>query len=138
MGLCQDMAAKYFADDYDTAQAVCMAESGGNPSAVGDGGDSIGLWQIDTAFHPDADPGQLTNPDYNAQYARKLYDQQGWHPWSTYNSGAYQRWLTGTSGGSASNNTDAPAAAPAAPSAADLSGAAILAGFLFVLLLVTA
>lgn len=88
------MTAKY---DWDKAIAygVCMAESGGNPKAFGDGNTaypSIGLMQIRTL------PGrpskeQLEDPEFNVQYAYNMWKGQGWRPWSAYTNGAYKKYL---------------------------------------------
>ena len=78
-----------------------MAESGGNPDAVGDValGGSIGLWQIYTVAHPEYDAQRLTDPPYNAQAAYAISSSgTNWTPWSTYNSGAYEKYYTGPAG----------------------------------------
>jgi hypothetical protein len=67
------------------AAAIALAESGGNPDAVGDNGDSIGLWQIDTYYHPSYSKSALTNPATNAAAAIAISGNGGnWTPWSTY------------------------------------------------------
>lgn len=91
----------------DTAIAVCLAESGGNPSAKNASGAS-GLWQIMMPLHADmvkeaavavkADGGvkgtlDVFNPAVNTRVAGKLYAAKGWQPWSAYNSGAYKKHL---------------------------------------------
>jgi hypothetical protein len=91
-----------------TAAAIAMAESGGVPNALGDSGDSVGLWQVDTAFHPGLSKVDLTNPNFNAQQAINISGNGGnWTPWSTYCSsgngvncvnpggGAYRKYLGG-------------------------------------------
>ena len=52
--------------DPSLALAVAQQESGFNPSAVGDGGKSFGLFQIHQPSHPDYKGG--TNPEANARY----------------------------------------------------------------------
>ena len=52
--------------DPSLALAVAQQESGFNPSAVGDGGNSFGLFQIHQPSHPDYKGG--TNPEANARY----------------------------------------------------------------------
>jgi hypothetical protein len=50
---------------------IAMTESGGNPSApptISSKEKSIGLFQINTLAHPDANSSQLYNPVYNAEY----------------------------------------------------------------------
>ena len=54
--------------------AVALAESSGNPAAVGDmnipnvaaAGGSVGLWQINKAAHPEFAGQDLTDPQINA------------------------------------------------------------------------
>ena len=52
--------------DPSLALAVAQQESGFNPNAVGDGGNSFGLFQIHQPSHPDYKGG--TNPEANARY----------------------------------------------------------------------
>lgn len=84
-------AAAGFSDaDLTIAVAVAMAESSGDPNAVGDGGTSYGLWQIHWTVHPDTyqtDPKELFDPQTNANAAYTVFLQQGWNAWSTYGSG---------------------------------------------------
>jgi hypothetical protein len=85
-------------DQIATAVAVAMAESGGNPEAVGDQsiGGSIGLWQIYTVAHPDlAARFNLRDPFQNAQAAFIVWQNAGgsWTPWATYNTEAYRQYL---------------------------------------------
>lgn len=76
----------------DTAMAICEAESSGNPSAVSnaninpDGIPDYGLMQL----HGVA----ILDPAANIAYAYyHKYLTQGWGAWSTYNSGAYYKYL---------------------------------------------
>ena len=91
----------------DTAVAVAMAESGGHPMAhntnVGTGDNSYGLFQINmlgslgparlAEYHLSSND-QLFDPLTNAKVAYRM-SQGGtnWTPWSTYKSGAYERYL---------------------------------------------
>lgn len=96
--------AGFEGDDLTTAVAIAMAESNvpatnpatGNTEAIGDSGDSIGLWQIDTRFHPEFDRNKLTDPQYNAEAAFDIYTKArgSFQPWSTYNSGKYFAFLS--------------------------------------------
>jgi hypothetical protein len=90
------LAASVGFPDPELAAAVAMAESGGNPFAVGDGGTSFGLWQIHAPVHPEFDTTQLMVASYNA-HAALLISKSGtdWTPWSTYNSGAYKQYMGG-------------------------------------------
>lgn len=87
--------------DWDTtiAKAVCLAESGNNPNAVGDlsviGGiyaPSYGLMQI-RALVGRPDKEQLLNPEFNMQYAYELWSRQGFKPWSAFNNNKYKKYL---------------------------------------------
>ena len=75
------------------ASCIIRRESGGNPNAVSATGD-YGLFQINRAAHA-ANFYRLyhkqfttyaLHTDYNARYARYLYDVAGWSPW---NNGRY-------------------------------------------------
>jgi Transglycosylase SLT domain len=79
--------AHWFPDVYDQAVRVARCESGMNPNAVSSGGGNHGLFQINSV-HRDAFTsvtGQpwssIYDPYYNSQYARHLYNRQGWSPW---------------------------------------------------------
>jgi hypothetical protein len=91
--------AGFSGDDLNTAVAIAMAESSGNPSAVGDlnitPGGSIGLWQVNLKAHPEYTAAQLTDPQTNANAAFAIYSAAGsaFTPWSTYNSGVYKQYL---------------------------------------------
>lgn len=90
-------------DSAVTAAAIALAESGGNPQAVGDQtlGGSYGLWQVFIPAHPEYNAQSLFDPTYNAKAALAISKGGAtFTPWSTYNSGAYKKYL---------------AAAPAAP-----------------------
>lgn len=98
------------------AAAIALAESSGNPSAVGPsyGGDagSIGLWQIQSGQHPQWSVDSLKDPMTNAQAAVAIYNDSGsFQPWSTFTNGAYQQFYqpnvapTAPSGGTANNTS---------------------------------
>ena len=78
--------AGFTGDDLTTAVAIAIAESGGDPNAVGDGGTSIGLWQIHYTVHPEFDETKLTDPAYNAGAAFSIYSarNRNFGAWSTY------------------------------------------------------
>lgn len=82
-------AAGFQGQDLITAVAIALAESGGDPQAVGDQGTSYGLWQIHYTVHPEllngADPSTLFDPQTNANAAYALYSRRGgFGDWSTY------------------------------------------------------
>lgn len=99
--------AGFTGDDVNTAAAIALAESSGNPAAVGDlnltPGGSIGLWQINLKAHPEYTAAQLTDPATNAAAAFSVYQAAGgFGPWSTFNNGAYQAYLPTASGADSS------------------------------------
>lgn len=83
--------------DPDTAAAIAMAESGGNPLAQGDPpgpanatpngtSTSFGLWQVHVPAHPEYDPQSLLDPNYNAKAALAISSGGTvWKWWSTFN-----------------------------------------------------
>lgn len=78
------------------AAAVAMAESGGDPFALGDAGQSFGLWQVNLPAHPEwrGREQELFDPMTNARAALAISrGGVSWHPWSTFNSGAYRKYL---------------------------------------------
>ncbi len=86
--------------DLDIAVAIALAESHGNPNAVGDLdlGRSIGLWQINLAAHPEYLEEQLYDPQTNANAAFAIYQAAGnsFSPWTTFQTGAYQQFQPGS------------------------------------------
>ena len=95
----RDLAASTGFSDPDTAAAIAMAESSGNPDAVGDLSitppyGSVGLWQINVKAHPQYDPQSLHDPNYNAQAALAVSSGgTNFRPWTTYNTGAYLKYM---------------------------------------------
>lgn len=102
----RDLAVAHNFPEPDLAAAVAMAESEGNPGARGDltVGISLGLWQVNLRWHPewrdetdlDGSKGthKLYDPDTNAAAALAIsHGGTYWKPWSTYNSGAYKRFM---------------------------------------------
>jgi hypothetical protein len=79
-----------------TAEQVAMAESGGNTTAFNadsNGTTDNGLFQINSS-HGDAD---LDDPSVNTQDAIAISDNgNDWYPWSTYESGAYASYCSGS------------------------------------------
>jgi hypothetical protein len=85
----------------NTAVAIALAESSGNPTVVGDTnitpGGSVGLWQINLAAHPQYTAAELQDPQANADAAYAVYQQSGgFTPWTTFNTGAYVASLPST------------------------------------------
>lgn len=90
-------AAGFAGNDLITAVSVALAESAGNPEALGDigiGQGSFGLWQINSYYHPEYGPDftVLYDPQTNANAAYAIYSASGrtFKAWSTFNSGRYQ------------------------------------------------
>ena len=99
------LAASVGFPDPDTAAAVAMAESGGNPFAANIVTNpapgnlperSFGLWQVNTLAHPEFDETQLLNSAYNA-HAALLVSASGtdWSHWTTYTTGKYRQYMPG-------------------------------------------
>lgn len=98
----------------DTAASIAQAESGGDPSKINNTaypnrpgyhapakGDlkeySVGLWQINMLAHPQYTEAQLLTPNGNVKAALSIsVEGSSFSAWSTYTSGAYLRFLTGT------------------------------------------
>lgn len=107
----------------DTAAAVAIAESRGNPlasnvvtQAQADAYNashptgprhgpeaSFGLWQVNTLAHPEYEAARLQDPDYNAR-AAFVISQGGlnWHAWATFTAApsdpnSYTHWMPGGS-----------------------------------------
>lgn len=66
------------------AEAICQAESGGNPSAISRTND-YGLMQLHNLA--------IFDPAQNIAIAYIKYQTQGWRAWTAYNTGAYSRFL---------------------------------------------
>lgn len=88
------------------ATAISKAESGWNPSAVGDTtltdatwGPSIGLWQIrsvkaDKGTGRIRDASRLKDPAFNAaSMAAVSSGGSNWQPWSVYTNGSYRQYV---------------------------------------------
>jgi len=84
--------------DLVTAVAIALAESSGNPNAIGDVnlGGSIGLWQIYLPDHPEYSAPGLFDPQANADAAFAIYQAAGnsFSPWTTFKTGAYTENLS--------------------------------------------
>lgn len=99
--------AGFSGDALQTAVAIALAESGGDPKAHGDlslpGSGSYGLWQIYAKAHPEFGPDftALYDPQTNANAAFQVYATAGasFYPWSTYKNDAYLAFLDRASEG---------------------------------------
>jgi hypothetical protein len=76
------------------AVAVALAESGGVPQALGDGGLSVGLWQIHLPSWPMYSHEQMNDPVQNA-HAAFVISKGGtdWRHWTTFRNGRYRDFL---------------------------------------------
>jgi hypothetical protein len=97
-------AAGFSGADLATAVAIALAESypSGNPNSYNPEG-SYGLWQIYVPMHPEYAGANLYDPQTNANAAFDIYSKaHGFTPWSTFNSGSYQKYLASVPGADAS------------------------------------
>jgi soluble lytic murein transglycosylase-like protein len=85
-GNCRAYDALFHRYDWNVslAEAICQAESGGNPGAVSPTHD-YGLMQLHNLA--------VFDPAQNIAMAYVKYQTQGWSAWTTYNTGAYRRFL---------------------------------------------
>lgn len=92
-----------FMEDASIAKAIVMCESRMHPDRIGDTsltfvesgveyGKSYGLFQI-RHLPGRPSPDKLLNPDFNIQYAKNMYDKQGWGPWTCGQRKLYERFL---------------------------------------------
>jgi hypothetical protein len=73
--------------------AIAMAESSGNPNAIGpptESGRAMGLWQIMMPVNAGYVHGNVFDPLVNARAAVAIYRAQGLRAWETYDTGAYR------------------------------------------------
>ena len=79
-----EIVESYFPYPHTTAaMKVMMCESSGNPDAVGDGGDSLGLFQIQPKWWSDRKPaGSPFDPAVNIECAYNIWQEYGWKYWS--------------------------------------------------------
>lgn len=127
--------AGFAGNDLVTAVAVALAESGGNPNALGDtnigsGTGSFGLWQINADAHPEYGPDftQLYDPQTNANAAYAVYSAAGdsFTPWTTFKTGSYSGYVASVEAGIATLLTQNPGASIAVL-------LAVVLGFMFFL-----
>lgn len=78
--------AQWPPDAMDEAAAVAWCESRYSPRAVGDGGSSLGVFQLWVGWFPWAgvDPDRWSDPVTNAVVARMVWerDRQTWRQWT--------------------------------------------------------
>lgn len=84
----QQWIAVHFGADAPAAERVAWCESRLDPTAVSPRGGNHGLFQINSVHRSSFErvTGQPWSAVYdagsNAQFARWLYDQSGWRPWT--------------------------------------------------------
>ena len=120
--------AGFPAGEAQTASAVALAESSGNPNAISVTND-FGVMQINKSAHPELFRQFIWNdPLQNMRMALVVFQQAGnkWSPWSTYKSGRYKLFMSQT--GSANSGGVAGAGGalglgtqPIDPSSADIA-----------------
>jgi hypothetical protein len=102
------LRAGFPADEISTAVAVGIAESDGNPLAIGvnkphDGfprTEDHGVWQINSYWNPALfSKYDWRDVDQNAKMAKAVYDAfvradgEGWRGWASFNGGRYAKYL---------------------------------------------
>lgn len=91
-----DLFVKYFGEVSAMMRAICSAESGLNPEAIGDTNTkypSVGICQIRLLPERQLTKEQMFNPEENIKYAKLLYDKYGFTPWTAYKNGSYKKFL---------------------------------------------
>jgi soluble lytic murein transglycosylase-like protein len=85
-----DSLFRQYAWDVTVAEAICQAESRGNPYAASSTND-YGLMQIHDGLSLYG--SQIYDPAFNVRMAYGKYQRQGWEAWTTYNLGYYLAFL---------------------------------------------
>jgi len=63
----------------NAALSIAYCESSFDADAIGDNGNSIGLFQIHVPSHPEFNPTLLFDPQYNCNAAYQIYTQAGYN-----------------------------------------------------------
>jgi hypothetical protein len=85
---------KYFGKDWKIAKAVAKTESHLNCDAVGDNGNSFGLFQIYIPAHPEYANLDLFDCETNIRCAYEIYrERRNFSAWSTWNDGSYLAFM---------------------------------------------
>lgn len=82
--------AGFTAQEVPTMVAIALAESGGDTNAHNPSG-AEGLWQVMWQLH--GFTGNPYDPATNASAARTVYKSQGYHAWTTFNTGVYKAFM---------------------------------------------
>lgn len=120
--------AGFTGDGLVWAIAVALAESGGNPTAIGVNSDKWksrdrGLWQINNHWHPEVTDAVAFNPAAAAKEAYRISGGgKNWKPWATYTNGraaaklgAARMAAAGTASGTVDPSKASGTADPSAP-----------------------
>ena len=84
----EDHIGFFFQEHTSDALKVANCESSMNPGAVSPGGGNHGLFQINSVHRAAFEQrtgesfSKVYDPWWNTMYARMLFDDQGWGPWS--------------------------------------------------------
>ena len=71
------------AEHVEAAMRVMLCESNGNPDAIGDNGQSLGLFQIQPRWWSDRKPaGSPFHPAVNIEWAHRIWAEYGWRYWT--------------------------------------------------------
>lgn len=69
--------------EWQNAKRIMWCESLGDPTAVGDGGRSVGLFQIQPRWWSNLKPqGSWFDASVNAEWAYRIWRSNGWYPWT--------------------------------------------------------
>lgn len=124
-----------------TALAVQTAENGKHDTAtVNTTGNrppsrDRGLWQINDHFHPEVSDDQAFDAQANANAAYRISGGgTNWHPWSTYNNGAYKQHMPAARVAAANAQARAGGTSGTTPTGVDVTAAPSTAPLLPVIL----
>ena len=67
---------------WEEVWGIVNCESRWNPWAIGDQGNSRGLYQIHQKYHPQISTECAFDPVCSTKEAIKIWQKQGWQPWS--------------------------------------------------------
>lgn len=89
----EKMIADKFGSDASIAIAVAKSESGLKCDAIGDNGDSIGLFQINRVHFWRFNKLAVDCED-NIRVAKEIYDEQGgFQAWTAFTNGSFRNFL---------------------------------------------
>ena len=71
------------------AVRIAFAESGMRTEAVGDSGNSLGLFQIHVPAHKSKINCDLFEPECNIRLAKQIRDSSSWLAWSVWKNNTF-------------------------------------------------